>query len=70
MNPVGFFLIALGLFGLAGAAFNWNWFMQSRKARFLTTMMGRSGARVFYMLLGAFIVTMGILILVGAIQLK
>ena len=42
----------------------WDWFFNSRKARFWVNMIGRGGARVFYAGLGAFIIAMGTLILV------
>jgi hypothetical protein len=45
-------LIAFGLFSIAGALFDWDWFMEDRRARFIVKILGRSGARVFYVLLG------------------
>ncbi len=48
----GIFLGVMGCFSIAGAVFNWNWFMNSRRAAFLVKIMGRNGARVFYILLG------------------
>jgi len=52
----GLFLGLLGCLSIVGAVFNWNWFMNSRRAAFLVKALGRNGARVFYILLGAAIV--------------
>ena len=43
---------AVGLFSIAGAAFDWEWFMTNRRARPIVAMFGRTGARGFYALLG------------------
>lgn len=45
-------LILIGLFTMAGGAFNWNWYMEHRKARFVSSLMGRNGARIFYVVFG------------------
>jgi len=65
MNPVGLILVAAGLFSICGAAFDWDFFINSRKARFFVSTFGRTGARIFYALLGLVIVVMGTLITVG-----
>jgi hypothetical protein len=62
MHPLfGVLLIAAGLFAIAGAVLNWEWFMNSRKARGLTSLLGRQGTRVAYVVLGLFICTIGVL---------
>lgn len=43
----------MGAFSLAGAVMNWDWFMLGRKAQFFVKHLGRTGARVFYAVLGA-----------------
>ncbi|MFT3925303.1 MAG: immunity 17 family protein [Myxococcales bacterium] len=56
-----------GAFSCAGAAFDWDFFMNSRRARFFVNMMGRKGARILYGVLGLFLVTMGALQLAGVL---
>jgi hypothetical protein len=62
MNPAGFILVAVGLFCFAGGLFNWNWFMNTRRARALVRAIGPTGARAFYMLLGIVIIVFGVLV--------
>jgi hypothetical protein len=68
MNPGGLVLAACGLFAICGAGFDWEWFMNHRKARFVSTIFGRAGARVFYMLLGTGLVVVGLLMAAGIVQ--
>ena len=68
MDPVGLLITAVGLFSLSGAVFDWEWFMNNRKARPIVGIFGRSGARIFYALLGAAFVTAGMLMVLGVIQ--
>ncbi len=68
MNPIGLFLVAAGIFSICGAAFDWDWFINSRKARFFVAMFGRTGARLFYAFLGAVITVIGVLITTGVIE--
>jgi hypothetical protein len=68
MNPLGLLLVAAGLFGAAGGIFDWEWFMNSHKARFMSTILTRTGARIFYVILGLGIVVLGTLITMGVIQ--
>ena len=60
MNLTGLLLIFVGLFSLAGAFFDWEWFMNNRKARLFVALFGRRGARIFYGLLGLTIVAFGV----------
>lgn len=53
MNPLGMFILGVGLFALMCAIGNFDWFMENEKARFWTERFGRRGARVFYVLLGS-----------------
>ena len=68
MNPVGLLIVAAGLFGVAGGIFNWEWFMNHHKARFMCTILTRTGARIFYVVLGLGLVVLGILITMGIVQ--
>ncbi len=49
----GLALVGMGAFSIAGAAGDWDFFMEHRKARLVAAIVGRDGARVFYGLLGA-----------------
>lgn len=60
---IGLFLIAAGLFTICGAAFNWNFFMNSFKSRFWVKVLGRTNARIFYGILGIGIIVWGLYIL-------
>lgn len=68
MNPLGLFLVAAGLFSICGAAFDWDFFLNSRRAQFFVSLFGRSGARIFYAFLGLVIAIMGALITVGILK--
>jgi hypothetical protein len=49
----GFIILVLcGLFMIAGGGFNSDWYMTNRRAQFFVKLLGRTGARVFYVLLG------------------
>lgn len=63
MNSIvlGLIFIALGLFTIAGAFFNWEWFMNSRKARPIVRLITRTGARIFYGILGLALTVLGVL---------
>ena len=59
------FFILAGLLSLAGAYFNWNWYMNNYRARIFVKMFGRGGARIFYGALGAALSGFGIVSLLG-----
>jgi len=67
MNWFGLFFIAAGLFSLAGAVCDWEWFMTHRKARFFVSVFGRTGARIWYALFGIGLAVLGVLFLLGII---
>jgi predicted small integral membrane protein len=69
MNLYGSLFVAIGAFALCGAGFDWEWFMNGRRARFFVKIFGRNGARVFYGLLGSAFVVAGVLALLGVIEL-
>ncbi len=54
-------LILIGLFSILGGILNWNWFMNSWRARFFVNVFGRNGARIFYVGLGVFLVIVGVI---------
>ncbi|MEM9534084.1 MAG: immunity 17 family protein [Cyanobacteria bacterium P01_E01_bin.45] len=65
---MGWIFVGIGAFTLCGAVMDWDWFMNSRRARFFVKVFGRAGARVVYGLLGAAFVTFGLLTVLGVIQ--
>lgn len=56
------FLFAAGAFTAFAAVLNWSFFFEHRKARFLVRILGRSGARVFYLILGLVLIGAGIML--------
>lgn len=76
MNPTQYWLIVAftlggGLFSIAGAWKDWDFFMDSRKARFLANLLGRQGARIFYAVIGAALVAGGaVVLLIGRAALS
>jgi hypothetical protein len=62
---VGGISIVLGLVCLAVAVGNWDWFYQLRLARRIQSAWGRRGARIYYAVLGAALITLGAAIMSG-----
>ena len=57
--------ILVGLLSVAASYFNWDWYFNNYRARFLVKIIGRRGARIFYTVLGLFLVGLGTAILLG-----
>lgn len=53
MEPTALFAFACGVFVIAAAALDWDWFFNNWRARFFVNLFGRDGARLFYAALGA-----------------
>ena len=68
MTHSGWIFMAIGLFSVVCAACDFEWFMNHRKARIVLRILGRTGARVFYIVLGAAIMVLGGLVLFGALH--
>jgi len=62
MNAQLLIFVAIGVFTFVCAAFDFDWFMNHRKAKLFVNVMGRDGARVFYMVIGAVIAVGGFFI--------
>ena len=60
MNFAGLLVVAVGLFTFGGGFYQWPFFMNNSRARFVATMLSRTGARIFYMLVGALIAGFGV----------
>ena len=68
MNSWGLIIVAAGLFSVCGAVFDWDFFIDSGKARLIVRMFGRAAARVFYGILGVVGVVVGALITLGMLS--
>ena len=65
MNIAFMLIMALGgIFSICGAIFNWDFFLENYKARPVVKLIGRTGARVFYVLIGLFCIFCGIMFVV------
>ncbi len=65
---MGWVIAGAGLFAICGAAFDWEWFMNNRKAQFFVRLLGRPGTRIFYGVLGAGLAVLGGLMVAGIVQ--
>jgi hypothetical protein len=70
MNAAGIIIVAAGLFSVCGAVWNWDWFINSRKARGIVALCGRNGARVFYGLLGTAMSVLGLLVILDVVDVS
>lgn len=65
MTPSEYFIlvifILLGLFSLVSAVFNFDWYFRTTGALTFVNWLGRTGARIFYALLGIGLIVCGIL---------
>ncbi|MDX9827412.1 MAG: Imm17 family immunity protein [Spirochaetia bacterium] len=52
-------LVLAGIFSVVCAAFDFDWFMNHRKAQFISKRIGRMGARIFFIVLGVIIIGFG-----------
>lgn len=52
MEPPALFAFLCGVFVMAAAVLDWDWFFNNWRARFFVDLFGRDGARLFYALLG------------------
>jgi len=64
---IGFGALLIGGFSAFFAAMDYDWYMESRKARFLVAIIGRANARLFYIAVGVTFMVGGLLALLGII---
>jgi hypothetical protein len=62
------FLLISGIVSFLGAWQQWDWFMNNHKAKFISMFLGKTGARIFYILIGIVLAVGGTLGLLGIIQ--
>jgi len=53
-----------GLFIIAAALLDWDWFFNHWRAALFVRLFGRNGARIFYVVLGALLLFLGHLLTV------
>ncbi len=68
MDPTGLLILAIGAFSCLGAILNWDFYFNARKARFFVSMLGRNGARLFYLILGLGLMVLGGLLAAGVFE--
>jgi small neutral amino acid transporter SnatA (MarC family) len=51
--------VTVGAFSVFGGATGWDWFMNLRKAEGMVSLLGRTGARICYVLSGVAIIAFG-----------
>ncbi len=54
-------LVVSGIYSILCAILDWDWFFSSRRAAPFVQIFGRNGARIFYIVLGLFIIFVGII---------
>jgi hypothetical protein len=59
----GIVILLAGLFSIVCAAFDFDWFMNNRRASLFVKLFTRNGARVFYIVLGIVLCIMGVAII-------
>ena len=62
----GLLMLAAGAFAMTASICDWDWFMNSRKARAWVKMVGRNGARCIYGGIGGFVCLMGLVFVIVA----
>lgn len=67
-NIAGIVVILCGMFSAAGGLFGWDWFLNHRKARLWVKLLGRNGARGFYVVLGVALAGFGSALLMGVLE--
>lgn len=52
--------VLIGLLAILASLFNWDWFFQSQNTQFIVQHVGRKRARLFYALIGLFMIATAI----------
>lgn len=52
--------VLVGLMAILAAIFNWDWFFTAHNSRFIVENVGRLRARLFYAILGLFMIATGV----------
>jgi len=67
VNPIGLLIVVGGVFTAGCGIVDWEWAMTNRRARFLSRLITRTGARAFYGVVGAGMIVVGTLMTIGVI---
>ncbi len=59
--PVVIFVL-VGAFSLLSSVKNFDWFFNNSKAKSFVKIFGRNGARIFYSILGIFMIILGLVL--------
>jgi hypothetical protein len=62
---VGCITIAIGIYCICAAIFNWNWFFNNSRADLFMTLFKRKGARIAYAIIGLIFAVIGVLALIS-----
>lgn len=54
------FAIAFGVFALMASILNWDFYFEHPRAKFFVKILTRTGARIFYAILGLFLMGLGV----------
>lgn len=54
--------VLAGVFSLLSSVKNFDWFFNNSKAKPFVKLFGRNGARIFYSILGIFIIILGLVL--------
>ena len=68
MDILALFFIVIGVLFLAVAIINWDWYFSRRRSQRMVDMVGRSGARLIYALVGLALTVAGALMETGVID--
>ena len=60
MRILGLTFLAAGAVILAGVLLNWKWFMNSRKVQQMSRLMGPKMVKIFYVIVGLFLLMLGV----------
>ncbi len=52
--------VLVGLMAVLAAVFNWDWFFTANNTRFIVENVGRVRARLFYTVIGLFMIATGV----------
>ncbi len=61
--------MAAGLFSILGAYFEWNFFYKNRKVQRIIRLFGKSGAKIFYIVIGLIIFSIALLDMIHVIDI-
>lgn len=66
----GSLFMAIGLFSIIGALANWDYLIHHIKTKLLLKLIGRTGARIFYVVLGLALFLIGLLSITEIININ